>query len=227
MEFKLLRRIPFLSRLCERDLRRVYRIAREASLAAGEDIFSKAEAADHMFIVLSGRVKIFTRSASRKRKTFAYLKKGDFFGEMGLLENLPRSASACAVEPSRLLILRKTDFKRLLISDPKLAYFLLQTVCARLRRANEEIEGLLFRNILGRVSKTLSDLSRDGQRFRGGVLLSDRFTQQELADLVGTSREPLARALSSLRRAQLVEVRHGRYFIKNAGKLSALCLAAS
>jgi CRP-like cAMP-binding protein len=227
MEFKLLRRIPFLSTLPERDLRRVYKIARETDLAAGQAIFTKAEAADHMFIVISGRVKIFTRSASKKRKTFAYLKKGDFFGEMGLLEGLPRSASASAVEPSRLLLLRKADFKRLLISDPKLAYFLLQTVCARLRQANEEIEGLLFRNILGRVSKTLNDLSRGGRRFRGGVLLSDHFTQQELADLVGTTREPLSRALSSLRRAQLIDTHHGHYFIKDAGKLSALCLAAA
>lgn len=227
MDLKLLRRIPFFSQLSERDLRRVYKIAREAKLEAGQSIFTKAEAADQMFIVVSGRIKIFTRSASKKRKTFAYLKKGDFFGEMGLIEGLPRSASAEAVEPSSLLILRKADFRRLLISDPQLMYFLMQTVCARLRRANEEVEGLLFRNILGRVAKSLSDLARTGTSFRGGKLLADHFTQQELADLVGTTREPLTRALSSLKRAELINVHHGRYFIKDTSRLSTLCLSVA
>lgn len=227
MELKLLRRIPFLANLTQANLKRIYEIARVRDLTAGEPIFSKSEPADGMFIVISGRVKIFTRSSSRKRKTFAYLNRGDFFGEMALVDDLPRSASAEATAPSRLLLIRKADFRKVLMSDPRLTFYLLQTACARLRRANEEIEGLLFRNILGRVSKALTDLSRDGEKFRGGVLLNDRFTQQELADLVGTTREPLTRALSALRRAELVDVRHGRYFIKDWDKLSALSLAAA
>jgi CRP/FNR family transcriptional regulator len=101
---------------------------------------------------------------------------------------------------------------------------MLRALSERLRMADAEIENLLFRNILGRVAKTLHDLARRGQKTRGGVLLKDRFTQQELADLVGTTREPLTRALSALRRAQLVEGSGGRYFIKDAEKLAAICL---
>src|SRR6266550_5888709 len=102
---KMLRKIPFLSQLAVKDLKEIYKISRIREYGPGEPIFSKAQAANQMFIVLSGRVKIFTRSRGKKRKTFAYLQPGDFFGEMALLEGKPRSASAEAVNYSRLLMI--------------------------------------------------------------------------------------------------------------------------
>jgi CRP/FNR family transcriptional regulator, cyclic AMP receptor protein len=221
---QLLKRIPFLSALTPAHLRDVYRLAREVETPAGRSVFAKREDADAMFIVLSGRIKIFTASGGKKRKTFAYLGEGDFFGEMALVSGTTRTAAAQAVEPSRLLLLRKKDFQRLLARDSRLALYLLRTLCERLRLANEEIEGMLFRNILGRVAKTMTDLARrSGQPWRGGVALKQRFTQQELADLVGTTREPLTRALSSLRRAGLVAVTDdGRYAVPDEPRLAAL-----
>lgn len=224
---KLLKKIPFLSALSTKHLNEVFRLAEELSVGARQSIFAKRQDSDAMYIVLSGRIKIFTNSTSKKRKTFAYLKEGDFFGEMSLLEGTTRTAAAQAVEPSRLLVIRKKDFQRLLAHDPKLALYLLQTVCERLRRANEEIEGLLFRNILGRVAKAMLDLGRrSGESHDGGLLLKERFTQQELADVVGTTREPLTRALSSLRRAGLVSQLDGRYIIPAPEKLAGLCIEA-
>jgi len=221
---EFLRKVPFFSRLKAAELRQVYNISQVKEFGPGEIIFSKSETADRMFIVLAGRVKIFSPSRGKKRKTFAYLLPGDFFGEMALIEGQVRSASAEAVDYSKLLVVTKKAFQNLLTSDPKLALFMLRAVSERLRMANAEIENLLFRNILGRVAKTLHDLARRGQKVRGGVLLKDHYTQQELADLVGTTREPLTRALSALRRVQLVEGQGGRYFIKDAEKLAALCL---
>jgi CRP/FNR family cyclic AMP-dependent transcriptional regulator len=223
---KLLKRIPFLSALMPAHLREVYRLARTLEVPAGHPVFSKREDADAMFIVLSGRIKIFSDSAGKKRKTFAYLKEGEFFGEMALLEDLPRTASATAVEASRLLCIRKKDFQRLLARDSKLALYLLKAISARLRRANEELEGMLFRNILGRVAKVvLTQAKRSGEPWReSGLALKERFTQQELADLVGTTREPLTRALSSLRRAGLVALTDdGRYAVPEPPKLAGLC----
>ena len=223
---KLLKRIPFLSALSPAHLREVYRLAREVELSPGLPVFTKREDADAMFIVLSGRIKIFTDSSGKKRKTFAYLKEGDFFGEMALLEDLPRTASAQAVEASRLLLIRKKDFQRLLVKDPRLALYLLKTLCERLRRANQELEGMLFRNILGRVAKVMLDQAKSsGEPWKGtGLALKDRFTQQELADMVGTTREPLTRALSSLRRAGLIALTDdGRYAVPEPPKLAGLC----
>ncbi|MBI5629581.1 MAG: Crp/Fnr family transcriptional regulator [Elusimicrobia bacterium] len=221
---KLLRKIPFLSVLSPKELKKVRQIGNIHEYAPGERVFSQTESADQMFVVLSGQVKIFAASNGKKRKTFTYLQAGDFFGEMALLEGKTRSASAEAVQASKLLTIKKGDFHRLLCSDHQLTIYLLRAFSERLRKADEEIEGLLFRNVLGRVSKTLCDLSQKGESFKSGRLLRQHYTQQELADLVGTTREPLTRALSALRRADLVEVHAGRYFIKNPQKLSALCL---
>ena len=224
---RLLKKIPFLSVLSPKHLGEVYRLAEELSLSAGQSLFAKRQDADAMFIVLSGRIKIFTNSASKKKKTFAYLKEGEFFGEMALVEGTTRTAAAQAVEPSRLLVIRKKDFQRLLQRDPKMALYLLETVSERLRKANEEIEGLLFRNILGRVAKAMLELARRSGEARGDALvLKERFTQQELADIVGTTREPLTRALSSLRRAGLVDQQDGRYSIPAPDKLAGLCVEA-
>ncbi len=223
---KLLKRIPFLSALSPAHLREVYRLAREVEIAAGQPVFTKRQDAEAMFIVLSGRIKIYTDSAGKKRKTFAYLKEGEFFGEMALLEDLPRTASAQAVSASRLLLIYKKDFQRLLARDPRLALYLLKTLCERLRRANQELEGMLFRNILGRVAKVVLDQAKSsGEPWKGGgIVLKDRFTQQELADMVGTTREPLTRALSSLRRAGLIaQTDDGRYAVPEPPKLAGLC----
>ncbi len=224
-EVQILKKIPFLSALSAKHLNEVFRLAEELNLDSRQPVFSKRQDADAMYIVISGRIKIYTDSASKKRKTFAYLKEGEFFGEMSLLEGTTRTAAAQAVAPSRLLVIRKKDFHRLLASDTKLALYLLQTICARLRLANEEIEGLLFRNILGRVAKIMLDLGRrSGETDGTAMVLKERFTQQELADLVGTTREPLTRALSSLRRAGLISQREGRYTLPSPEKLAGLCI---
>ena len=220
----MLRKIPFLGQLKPKDLREVHKISKIKEYGPGEIIFTKAQAANQMFVVLSGRVKIFTHAGGKKRKTFAYLDPGDFFGEMGLLEGKSRSASAEAVSYSRLLVITYPEFRKLLVNDPELCLYLLRTVCARLRKANETVEGMLFRNILGRVAAALSDLGRRGRKVRGGIELSEHYTQQELADLVGTTREPLTRALSTLRRVQLIETSDGHYFIKDPEKLAGLGL---
>ena len=220
---KFLRKVPLLKGLADKDLRAIYKISRVREYGPGEAIFAKYAPATHLFIVLDGRVKIFTRSSGKKRKTFAYVRCGDFFGEMALLEHKPRSAAAEAVDFTKLLIIENADFQRLLSRDRGLALCLLRAVSDRLRKANEEIESLLFSNVLGRVAKTLYDLSRRGERKHGGVWLSERYTQQELADLVGTTREPLTRAVSALRRAQVLELRGERYLIRDMQKLEAIC----
>ena len=222
---KLLKKIPFLSALAPAHLREVYRIAREVPVRAGRPVFVKREDAQGMFVVLEGRVKIFSNSAGKKRKTFAYLRRGEFFGEMALVSGVTRTASAQAVEDSRLLLIRKRDFQSLLKRDPRLCLYLLRTVCERLRQANEAVEGMLFRNVLGRVAKAMMDLGRTAGKARnGGFILQDRFTQQELADVVGTTREPCTRALSSLKRAGLIAItKEGRYAIPDARRLAGLC----
>lgn len=209
--------------------RRLLSISRQGDFGPGERIFSRADAADHMFVVIRGRVKIFLSGGGRRRKTFAYLGAGDFFGEMAVITGKTRSASAEAVEPTSLLLIHKKDFAKLLTKDPKLCFYLLQAVSERLRLADEEIEDLLFRNVLGRVAKTLRDLSKLGTTVGaadGPVELPRRYTHQDLADLVGTTREPLSRALATLRRAGLVDAREGGIVILEPAKIDQIISAS-
>jgi len=222
MAIRHLKRFGLFQKLPAKLLKRIEGIAKTEAFPAGTLIFNKAESSEHMFVVISGRVKIFSRSSARKRKTFAYLERGDFFGEMGIIDEKSRSASAEAVEDSALLIIRKQDFRKLLLADAKLCFFILQAVSERLRRTNEEIESLLFRNILGRVAKALYDLSGREKSRGSRVVLRQRFTHQDLADLVGTTREPLSRALAILKHADLVETSSGRIVVRDIEKLEAL-----
>lgn len=224
MSIRVLRKIPFLSAVSTRQVQDILKISQIREYSKGQQLFSKDEFGSQMFIVISGRAKVFIRSAAKKTKTIAYFHPGDFFGEMALLQGKPRCASAQAVEDSKLLVIRRADFRRILLADPHLTYFLLCTVSERLRRANEQIESLLFRNILGRVSKTIYELACDsGLGARPTCVLGQRYTHQELADMVGTTREPLTRALSTLKRANILEVRHGRLRIMDTRKLASLC----
>ena len=205
--------------------KRLLAISRQGDFGPGERIFSRADAADHMFVVIRGRVKIFLSGGGRRRKTFAYLGAGDFFGEMAVITGKTRSASAEAVEPTSLLLIHKKDFRALMEKDRKLAFYLLQAVSDRLRVADEEIEDLLFRNVLGRVAKTLRDLSK-GVPGDGPVELPRRYTHQDLADLVGTTREPLSRALATLRRAGLVDQRDGVLILLEPAKMDQIISAS-
>jgi CRP/FNR family transcriptional regulator len=223
MTLSQLVRFRLLSTLSAKQLRRIRALSSTRDFSAGEHIFGKSETAKHIFFVGSGQIKIYCRSAARKSKTFAYLGPGDIFGEMGVLLGAPRSASAQAVVKSRLLILRNRDFQKFLLSDAGVTLKLLKTVAERLRRADEEIEGLLFGNMLCRVSKAVLNLSSSGQTpRRKGLLIKQRYSQQELADLVGTTREPLSRALAALRRADLIDVQGGHIRIVDADRLQSL-----
>jgi CRP-like cAMP-binding protein len=218
-----LKRFSLLSKLPASELKRIHALSRELSFKSGQMIFQKAEAGAQMFVVLSGRIKIFSRSGWKKRKTFAYLEKGDFFGEMAVIEDKARSAAAQAVEPSTLLLIPKKDFRQLILSDSKLCFQLLKAVSDRLRKANEEIESLLFRNILGRVAKTLYDLSGARKRRGSGpITIKQRYTHQDLADLVGTTREPLSRALAILRKGEFVATKNGLLVLPEPKRLETL-----
>ena len=222
-----LKRFSLLSRLAPKELKRIHALSKEVSFKAGQMIFQKAEDGAQMFVVLSGRIKIFSRSGWKKRKTFAYLEEGDFFGEMAVIEDKTRSAAAMAVEASRLLLIPKRDFRSLLLSDAKLTFALLRAVSERLRASNEEIESLLFRNILGRVAKMLYDLSGAKRRRQTGPLtIPQRYTHQDLADLVGTTREPLSRALTILRKGDFVTTKNGLFVLPDPKRLESLIQSA-
>lgn len=217
MALKLLQRVEYLKHLPPSELKRIMKLTQVINVPAGHQIFSKSEAGNQMFIVADGRIKIHITSTGRKHKTLAYLEKGDFFGEMSLLDGRVRSASATAVDDSRLLVVSKSDFKKLLSKDPRFSFLIMRTLAERLRKTDEEVENLLFKNLLGRLAKALLDLA--SRQPDGNAV---RLTHQELADLIGTSREPLTRALGVLKRRGVIESGEGKLVVTSVERLKQI-----
>ena len=157
MVASILKQVSFFSGLNNGELNKVLAIAAVKKYAPGQMVFAKEDLGNNFFIVKSGRIKIFTTVGSDKKKTFAFLKKGDFFGEMSLLGGKIRSASAQAADESELFVIPKKNFKRLILENPDFTLKLLHILVERLNKCDKEIESMLFHNILGRLADAILD----------------------------------------------------------------------
>jgi CRP-like cAMP-binding protein len=217
---RFLKRVPLFSRLSSQDLATLARIAKAREVCKGEMIFSKADSGDALYVVVRGRVKIFSQSRMGKIKTFAYLEPRDFFGDMALLGESHRSAGAMAMDPSVLLTIRRADFQKLLVRRLELSFALLRALCARLSQADREIESLSFNSVLGRVAELLLGLAkRYGKKHGGGVRIGLKISHRELANRAGTAREMISRVLNRFVRTGCLEM-NGEYLtLTNVEKL--------
>ncbi|HAH32970.1 MAG TPA: hypothetical protein DCL44_11725 [Elusimicrobia bacterium] len=215
---KILKQVPFFKGLTGKEINHILSIARERNCKPDEMIFLKAEIGNHFFIVKSGRVKIFTSIGTEKKKTFAFLKKGDFFGEMSLLGGKIRSASAQAVEPTELLVISRRNFKELILKNADFTLKLLHTLTIRLNNANKDVESMLFHNILGRLAEAIIGLSKN----KHSSPVKIKIDQNELAQYMGTTRVPVCRAISTLKRSRVIDYKRGQLIVLNPARLKSI-----
>jgi CRP/FNR family transcriptional regulator len=218
MVASILRNVSFFSALSDRELSKILSIAGVKKYGEGQLVFAKEDLGNNFFVVKSGRIKIFTTVGSDKRKTFAFLKKGDFFGEMSLLGCKTRSASAQAAEDSELYVISKKNFNRLVLENPDFSLKLLHTLAERLGKANKEIESMLFHNILGRLADAILDLSKD----KHTTPVKMAIDQNELAQYLGTTRVPVCRAINTLKRSGVIDYHRGELVILNSARLRSI-----
>lgn len=175
-----------------------------------------------LYVVMSGRVKIFGTSSQGRSKTFAYLEPGDFFGEMSLIDDEVRSASASVLEDAVLIMLKNDDFRKLIYARPDIAMAALKMMAQRLRRANKEIEALSFNNVLGRIAQILLDLStRYGKKTDEGIRIEMNLSHKELAEMAGTAREVISRVISRFKRVGCVTFFDNKLTITDPDKLKS------
>lgn len=198
---ELLRRVTLLKGLDDDALVALSASFKPTSFAKDALIVSQNDVGDALFVIETGRVKVVLYGDSGREMILAMLKAGDFFGEMSLLDGEPRSAHVIAVEESRLLVLKRDEFVRHLNARPAIALNILAELCQRLRRADSVIGNLALLDVYGRVARVLIDLAkREGQSTDEGILIRERPTQQDLASMIGTSRETVSRVLSEFQR---------------------------
>lgn len=157
-----------------------------------------------LFLIASGEVKVYLSGADGRETILSLLNKGDFFGEMSLIDGEPRSASVKAVTDADLLIIRREHFLKQVEKNPELAMGLLVEMSKRIRKANRQISSLAMLTVVGRVAATIINLIQErGVRVHSEngkmvTIIRNRPTQQQLAEMSGTTRETVSRVLSAL-----------------------------
>lgn len=203
---ELLRRSSLFAELSEVELEALARTAEAREFARDEVIFAMNEPADGLFVVAAGRVKVSIPSTEGKEIIIATLGPGQFFGEMALLDDEPRSASVAAQLPTSTYRIRRAEFERLLDAHPAIARKLLRELSQRLRRANAQMESLVTLDVVGRLARFLIDLARQhGQLLGNGWVAVRRPTHQDIANSIGATRETVTRLMADLEaRGQVV-----------------------
>ena len=166
-------------------------------LRKGQSLFKEGDDGDHLFVVSSGKVKLGTKSIDGRENLLMILGPGDMFGELSLFDSGPRTATATAVTDSKLLALGQDKVIPWVKEHPEVSLQLLARLASRLRRTNEVVGDLVFSDVPGRVAKALIDLGvKFGDKRTEGLFVNHDLTQEELAQLVGASRETVNKALA-------------------------------
>ncbi len=169
----------------------------ESRVPRGDVIFAEGEPGDRMYVILDGKVKLGQTSVDGRESLLAVLGPGEVFGELSLFDPGPRTATATAVTDVVVIGLGHDNLRPWLAGRPEVAESLLQALAQRLRRTNETLADLVFSDVPGRVAKLLLELAdKFGQPGPEGVLVHHDLTQEELAQLVGASRETVNKALA-------------------------------
>lgn len=220
-EVELLRRAPFLAVLGRRDIADLAAAARRRRFRRGETVFQREDAGDALYIIDEGAVRIYLPSPRGAELTLAVLGPGDMFGEMAFLEGKSgRAASAAALEDTETVMLRRADFLRLLRARPGAGIAVLEVLARRLRETNDKAGDLVFLDVNGRLAKRLLELAERGSPGPSGVVLPP-MTQEQLANLVGVTRESVNRHLRLFRSEGLVGGQGRRLVILDAEGLRA------
>jgi CRP/FNR family cyclic AMP-dependent transcriptional regulator len=195
-ETSYFKQVSIFADLPEEDMRALTSVAKRRIFRAGEVIFHREDPGQVLYMIKDGKVKICIISPDGQEISLAVLGKGEYFGEFALLDGLPRSSDAVALEKVECYTLQRSDFQNAILKNPKIAVLVLEALTKRLRNTDQMIEDLIFLDVYGRVAKKLLELAdTHGVKVDDGIRIDVRLTQQELASMVGASRESVNKVL--------------------------------
>ncbi len=184
------------------------------TFSRGGVIFTEDDQATELFVVASGRIAIANRSLDGRESVVALMERGDLFGDMALFDGLPRSAEARALETSDVIAVPYGPLRDIYETNPSLLWNVVEMLSHRLRNTDEQLADSVFLDVTGRTAKRLLELAGSADEF------SLPITQEELAGMVGASRERVNKAIASFVRLGWIEQSDRRYRITNRDQLS-------
>jgi CRP/FNR family cyclic AMP-dependent transcriptional regulator len=209
-----LRAIPLFSGVSAADLESIASHLIERRFPKHATIVEEGLTGDYMYVIREGRVKVTKASEDGREKIMDFLEQGAFFGEMSLFDQAPRSASIKTLEPSVLLALSRRDFLDLLRTSPDLSLAVIHELTRRLREADEQASSISFLRVQERTKGLLQRIARPDSKL-GGRSVTPALTHQQIADMIGTSRETVTRALKDLKVGGWLEQEGKRYVVPN------------
>lgn len=186
----------------------------ERTLRRGDILFTEGAEPDHLYIVTAGRIAIANKSIDGRESVVALMEPGDLFGEMPLFDGLGRSAEARALEPSAVIEIPYAPVRALYESEPAELWSVVKLLAQRLRSMDETLADSVFLDVTGRTAKRLLELAGDNDEFILPI------TQEELAGMVGASRERVNKAIASFVKLGWLDQSDRRYIITNREQLS-------
>lgn len=212
-ETQALQKVPFFSRLKPDEANELAQRLVPRTFSPDQVIFHLGDPGGLLYIISSGKVKISNSTPEGQEALLAILGTGDFFGELALLDDAPRSATAEAIEATETLTLHRDEFTHFLNGNPDFAYHVMHTLAKRIRHLNDQISDVFFLDLNGRLARTLINLAKDhGRSVDEGMLIDITLTQTDLAEMTGATRVSINKTLSRFRSARWVQIQ-GRHLI--------------
>jgi CRP/FNR family cyclic AMP-dependent transcriptional regulator len=208
-----LKDIPLFKKMSEEEFSRIKPYLRKRKYKKKEVIFLEEDTNQYMYIILEGKVKVIKNGDNGKGQIMSIHKAGDFFGEMSMIDSMTEPATVIAKEDCTLIIISKSNFKKLL-HYKGFSEQLLEIFCKRLRSAWERMEWLTLVNASDKVKLMLKFLAENhGDRENGHIKIKIRLTHEELGELAGISRETVSRELNKLKKEGALSANNGHIFI--------------
>jgi CRP/FNR family transcriptional regulator, cyclic AMP receptor protein len=220
MKTDLIRRVPLFATLTDSEFVELEHIFVIRAYRKNQIIFIEEETGNYMYIVLGGKVKV-TKSTSGGRETIlAIHQQGDFFGEMALLDGKTSPATVSAMEDCRIASISSADFQHHLLNNVKVVKQIIQVLCGRLRQVWGQVQSLSYSNAEERIRAGIGQLAKKhGVRDARGIIIDLKITHQELAEMVGTSRETVTRTIARLQKEGILQLEHRRIILLNPDAL--------
>lgn len=209
----VLQRVPYFRNLDRGDLVATARCIVERHYLPGEILFLEGEECHGLYIVHSGLVRIYKASADAREQVLRLMGPGDSFNEVPVFDGGPNPASAQAMEPAAVFLLPKRDVQALVRGNPAFAATVVAILASRLRHLVSLVEDLSFRHVTARIAKILLQSARPSEGVGAGAPLRRRLTQQEMAEMAGTAREVVSRAIKALEQVGAIRVDRGQITI--------------
>jgi CRP/FNR family cyclic AMP-dependent transcriptional regulator len=208
-----LRRMPLLVGIGEAQLDVLAAGSVRRSFPKGRTIVSEGETSQSLYLLLSGRAKVQRSDSEGKEVILAILGPGEFFGEMSLIDDAPRSASVITIEPSDFISVNKESFKAVLNSSTDMCLAIMRGIVKRLREADKKIETLALMDVYGRVARVLIDFA---ENVSGERVVKGKLPRQEIAKMIGASREMVSRVMKGLQvDGYIVPISEGRLLLND------------